>query len=251
MRPAIAAEEAAEVRMTFVEHLEELRARLLKAVIALLVAVTLAFVFYRELVEVATLPHFRAMRMLGIDATLVAESYTAPIHAMMLLAFTVGTFFASPVIFHQAWGFIRSGLYEHERRWVRLFAPVSFLLFVLGCMLGYFILIPYVLFGMASLLPLDKVQPLFALGDYLTLFLTLTIALGALFQLPLVMVFLSRIGLIAPWSYGRFRKHAMVGSLLAASFLAPGDPLSLLLMAAPPLILHEVGIGASRLVWGT
>src|SRR6185436_3306578 len=114
------------------------------------------------------------------------------------LACMVGFFVASPYVARELWGFVAAGLYRNEKRYVRAFAPISFLLFLLGCVFGYFILIPYALYAMVQMMPLDKVQPLVNIGDYLGLVMTLTIVLGMIFQLPLLMVFLTKVGVVSP-----------------------------------------------------
>jgi len=247
--PADRAPEA-EVRMTFVEHLEELRLRLFRSTVAFAAMLVVSMCFYREMVDVVTLPHFRAMAMLPRPPShleFVAISYTAPVVSMMKLAMIVGVFLASPVIGYQLWAFVRGGLHLNERRAATAFAPSSFLLFVLGCVFGYFVLIPYALYGMASMLPTDKVQPLFAFAEYLDLVTTMTILLGAIFQLPLVMVLLSRLGVVRPSSYRRWRRNAVVANLVLAGILSPPDLLSMFAFAVPLLLLYEAGIVAARL----
>jgi Tat protein translocase TatC len=255
MTPTVALGAAAfpeeEVRMTFAEHLEELRVRLFRSIVAFGAALLVAMAYYRELVDVVTLPHFRAMAMLPRPPShleFIAGGYGAPIVAMMKLAMIVGVFLASPVIGHQLWGFVRAGLLAHERRAAAAFAPASFLLFVLGCAFGYFVLIPCALYGMASMLPLEQVRPVFAFAEYLELVTTMTLVLGALFQLPLVMVLLSRLGLVHPETYGRWRRNAVVANLVLAGVLSPPDLISMLAFAIPLLALYEVGALAARFV---
>lgn len=237
-----------DARMTLAEHLDELRVRLLRSILVLLAATVAAFAFYNSLVRVIMYPHFRAMEWCGIDdARFISASYGAPILAVMKLVFIVAFFAASPVIVQQIWGFVAAGLKQQERRWVVRFAPVSFLLFILGCVFGYFILIPYSLYGMARFMPLDQVRPLFAFSDYLSLVTTLTLVLGLVFQLPLVMVFVTSLGLVRSPSWGLWRRHALVANLVFAAVISPPDPLSMLVFAAPMIVLYEVGALASRL----
>jgi Tat protein translocase TatC len=153
----------------------------------------------------------------------------------------VGVFLASPVIGWQLWAFVRGGLYANERRAAMAFAPASFLLFVLGCVFGYFVLVPYALYGMASMLPMDQVQPIYSFSEYLDLVSTMTILLGAIFQLPLLMVLLSRLGLVRPATYRRWRRNAVVANLVLAGILSPPDLLSMFVFAVPLLALYEVG----------
>src|SRR5579863_1240932 len=139
------------VRMTFVEHLDELRTRLLRSLGALAAAVGISMCFYRTLVDLATIPHFRAMSWLPHPPALsrfYVGDYWGSIGAVMKLSCIVGFFFASPLIARELWGFVSGGLYSRERRYIRAFAPTSFLLFVSGCVFGYFVMIPYSLYAM-------------------------------------------------------------------------------------------------------
>ena len=118
---------------------------------------------------------------------------------------------------------------------------------LLGCVFGYFILIPYSLYAMVQMMPLDKVQPLVNIGDYLRLVLTLTILLGLVFQLPLVMVFLTKVDLVPARSWRSWRRAAILGNVVLAAILAPSDPQSMLIFALPLLVLYEVGAGCASL----
>ena len=228
--------------MTIVQHLDELRTRILRSLVALGVTVAGAMVFYRDLIDVATLPHVRAMSWLSKTAGFNLGSFTESAGAVMKLASIVGLFAASPYVGRQLWGFVAAGLYRDERKYVRAFAPASFLLFLLGCVFGYFLLIPYALYAMVTMWPPDKVAPIVDIGPYLSLVLTLTILLGAVFQLPLVMVFLSKIGLVTPARWRSWRKGAIVGNVVLAALIAPPDLLSMVVFVLPLLVLYEAGL---------
>ncbi len=243
--------EEPEVRMTLVEHLEELRRRLLRSLLALGIALVAAVIFYKPLVGMMTLPHFQAMSWLAPpppNAILIAGGYGDPVLAIMKLCFIAAVFLASPLIGRELWGFVAAGLTRQERRAAATFAPVSFLLFLLGCVFGYFVLVPYALYGMARMLPVDQILPVFKFSDYLGLVLTMTILLGAVFQLPLVMVLLSRLGLVEPGAYRRYRKHAVIGNLVLAALLSPAEIVSLFIFAVPLCLLYEAGIVCAS--WG-
>lgn len=233
--------------MTVVQHLDELRTRLLRSIGALMVTVTGAMIFYRDLIDIAIVPQVRAMSWLSRTATFNVGDLLGSLGALMKLACIVGLFFASPYIARELWGFVAAGLYRDERRHVRAFAPASFLLFLLGCVFGYFILIPYSLYGMVSMMPLDKVQPILDIGEYLTLVLTMTILLGMVFQLPLVMTFFTKIGLVTPARWRGWRKGAIVANIVLAAFLAPPDLLSMVVFVLPLLVLYEIGVWCSVL----
>lgn len=240
--------------MTFSEHLEELRSRLIKSLLAVGGAVVVCVLFMQEIGQfVIEGPHRRALDRLrttypGIEFKLIAESYQAPFVAYCKLALLVALFIASPVIAYQMWRFIGAGLYLHERRWVLYFAPISLVLFVGGCLFGYLVMIPIALVFLAQISNPGSVAPLFSVSEYLSLVILLTLVMGAVFQLPLLMVFFAKIGLASARGYLRYWKAAVVAIFVAAAVLTPPDPLSQLLMAAPMLILYFGGIGISALV---
>src|SRR5688572_8888986 len=135
-----------EVRMTFGEHLEELRWKLVKSVVALIIMFVVATIFYKELVWFVVQPHLQVMGWLDVkegSAQLIAGAYTKPIWAVMKLSLIVALFAASPYVAYQVWSFVSAGLYPRERKYVTLYAPFSFLLFFGGCIFGYMVLIPY------------------------------------------------------------------------------------------------------------
>jgi len=241
-----------EVRMTFGEHLEELRWKLVKSLVALLATFILATIFYQELVWFVVQPHFQVMEWLKIrdsNAQLIAGAYTKPIWAVMKLSLIVGLFAASPYIAYQIWSFISAGLYPRERKYVIRYAPFSFILFFGGCIFGYLVLIPYGLFGLAQIVNIPAVQPTYLFTDYLDLVMSLTIITGAIFQLPLVMAFISAIGLTTWRTWVRWIKVAIVAIFVAAAILTPTpDVFTQLLLAIPLLVLYGLGILLSAFV---
>lgn len=240
--------EESEVRMTFGEHLEELRGRLFKSILALLIAIVACMFFYQPLVTFITRPHFKAMELLKIapsESKFLSSTYTGPVVSMMMLTFIIGIFMASPIIGYQIWAFISAGLYKNERKYVLAFAPVSFALFCLGCFCGYIYLVPLALYSLASMLDLNVVSPQYSFSEYLSLVMKLTILLGAVFQMPLIMVFFSKIGLIAPSTYNKWRRAAVMFNVVFAALITPADVLTMLLVMVPLLLLYEVGVVAS------
>ena len=240
--------EEPEVRMTFGEHIEELRSRLFKSILALLLAIVGCMFFYQPLVTFITRPHFKAMDLLKIpveQSKFLSATYTGPVVSMMMLTFIIGIFLASPVIGYQMWAFVSAGLYKHERKWVLAFAPVSFLLFCVGCVCGYLYLVPLALYSLARMLDLDVVSPMYSFSEYLSLVMKLTILLGGVFQLPLIMVFLSKIGLVQPPTWNKWRRAAVMGNVVFAALITPADVLTMLLVMIPLLLLYEVGVVCS------
>jgi len=251
--------EEAEVRMTFGEHIEELRGRLLKSVVFLMLATIVSLFFYDELVWFITRPHVTAMEALketikakglkvnDLEYKLMAGGYASPVIATMKLGFIIALFVSSPWIGYQIWAFISAGLYKHERKYVVLFAPISYALFAAGCAFGYLFLVRVCLMGLArtGMAGGDVVSPQYMFSDYLNLVTTLTIILGAVFQLPLIMVFLSKIGLVAPPTYNKYQRLAILCNLIAAAFIAPPDVISMCVVAIPMILLYEIGVVAA------
>jgi sec-independent protein translocase protein TatC len=244
--------EEAEVRMTFGEHIEELRGRLIKSIAFLLLAIVVAMYFYEKLVWFITRPHVNAMIYLNVpeaEGKLMPGSYGGPIIAIMKLAFIVGFFVSSPFIGYQLWAFVGAGLYKNEKKYVVTFAPISFVLFCIGCAFGFKVLIPYCLIGLAKTMTIGTIlsnQYLFS--DYLSLVMMLTIILGGVFQVPLLMVFLSKIGLVKPSSWNKWRRHAIIINLLFAAIVTPADVFSMIMVAIPLLVLYEIGFVISWVV---
>jgi len=248
-----------EARMTFGEHIEELRGRLLKSVIFLMLATVTSLFFYDKLVWFITRPHVSAMENLraemekkgiktnDLEYKLIMGGYATPVIATMKLGFIIALFVSSPFIGYQIWAFISAGLYKNERKYVVMFAPISYLLFAAGCSFGYGFLVRICLMGLARTGMADGrvLSPQFVFSDYLNLVTTLTIILGAVFQLPLIMVFLSKIGLVAPPTYNKFQRLAILLNLVAAAFIAPPDVVSMCVVAVPMILLYEIGVVAA------
>ncbi len=239
-----------EARMTFGEHIEELRGRLLKSVLFLMLATVTSLFFYDQLVWFITRPHVDVMKKLSIpdaESRLMPGGYATPVIATMKLGFIIALFVSSPFIGYQIWAFISAGLYKNERKYVVLFAPISYSLFAAGCAFGYLILVRVCLLGLAKtgMAGGKIISSQFLFTDYLNLVTTLTILLGVVFQLPLIMVFLSKIGLVAPPTYNKYQRLAILCNLIAAAFIAPPDVISMCVVAIPMILLYEIGVAAS------
>ena len=266
------------VRMSFGDHLEELRRRVLRAVLfaGLMLAVCLllqdsifAFIsrpFYQA-VELANQVRLEENGFLGQgrsfeDALALARRtrpdiliearfrQIAPAEAFMgylTVALYASIFFSSPYILYQIWLFVSAGLYVKERRMALLYAPASLLLFVVGIAFGYFFMIPWGLKYFFMYADPKLVDPGTTLTTYLEFFLQMTVIFGAIFELPLVMMFMSWIGLISPKTYGSQRRLAIVLILAVAAVITPPDPFSQILVAVPLYALYEVGILLARI----
>jgi len=180
-------------------------------------------------------------------AEIMVISYLEQFYTHFKVALIFGLLFTIPFIMYEIWKFVGAGLYVHEQRYVVTFLPFSLGLFALGGYFGYEVLIPVALTFLATWGDAD-IALAFTLGDYISLFFTLTLVLGLVFQTPLIMVFLTKIDLVRVETYRKQRRMAiMLGTILSA-VLTPPDPFSLLLMAVPLLLLYELGILVCQLL---
>lgn len=155
---------------------------------------------------------------------------------------------ASPFILLQLWKFISTGLYEKEKKAVLPYIPFSYLLFATGVAFGYFLLVPLALYYLAGYGSPEIIEMNITLEYYLSFFLMFTIALGFVFQTPLVMMFLAKASVFSPKDYTSVRKYVIIAAFIVAAVVTPGpDPLSQILLAFPLLGLYELGIALSRI----
>jgi sec-independent protein translocase protein TatC len=224
--------------LTITEHLEELRSRIIKSIIA---AAAGSFVSYGLIDSIMP----RLARPAG---QLV---FIAPQEAFVTnikIALFGGVFLASPVILYQIWRFISTGLKENEAKYVFLFAPLSFVFFLLGAAFGYLVIVPIglkFLLGFAT----ETVRPMISVGRYVTFVGLLTIMFGVIFELPIASLFLTKLGVVTPYLLANKRKYAIVSIFLVAAALTPPDVVTQCLMAVPLLVLYELGIIFSKLAF--
>ena len=206
--------------------------------------------YYDELATFITRPHVEAMARLGVPGALMSWSYAGPIVAMMKLAFIIALFVSSPWIGYQLWAFVGAGLYRKERKHVVLFAPASFILFTAGCVFGYLKLVPICLYAMAKTMDVGDriITQQYLFSEYLSLVMMLTIILGGVFQIPLVMVFLSKVGIVKPGTWNKWRRPAILVNVVFAAVITPADVVTMLVVMVPMLVLYEIGVVVSYLV---
>ena len=227
-------------KMSFLEHLDELRKRIIWSVSALGVGVLIAFAYIGNIFEFIMRP---MQRMLPPGQTLI---YTDPSEAFMLqikIALIAGLIVASPMVFAQIWLFIAPGLYQHEKKLAIPFVVMSTVLFVSGAAFSHYAVFPLVWRFFASfttdyLTYMPRVEPAFSI------YLRLILALGITFQLPTVVLFLARMGMITPRFMIRNFKYAILLIIIAAAVLSPdGGGVGMVVMGAPVVILYILSIG--------
>jgi sec-independent protein translocase protein TatC len=226
--------------MTIVEHLEELRRRLLLAFAALGVGTVLGVAFVDRILDFL-------IRMMGVERVV----FFAPAEALFIrlkIALFLGVFFGLPVILYQLWAYIAVGLTQAERRIALWLVPPSLVLFLAGASFGLFVIMPI---GIRVLLSYQTatLQPLLAISPVLSFVIAFVLAFGFVFQVPIVVVFLARMGIVSPAALAGTRRYAIVAIVILAAILTPGtDVISQLLMAVPTYVLYEISIWLARLV---
>jgi sec-independent protein translocase protein TatC len=233
--------------MPFLDHLEELRWRLIWSLLALAVGVAIGFVLVLrfKLLDVLQAPIAPYLR----GANLVYTHPADPFSISLTTALIVGTIIALPVIIYQVWGFLSPALYRHEKRVVIPLLIGAVALFAGGAGMAYFVILPLTLRFLLSF-QAGSLAPMITAADYFGFATTMALALGALFELPILIVGLTALGFVRPWMLTRWRKHALVLCWVAAAVISPGDFIgTTLLMAAPLYILYEISIGLSTIVY--
>ncbi len=230
-----------ESRMSFMEHLGELRTRIMRSLYALLAGLAIALPFSQQIMDYLAKP----ARDTGHN--LVFLALTEAFWVQMKVGLLVGLFIAAPAILWQVWRFISPGLHTHEKKYAVPFVVVGTLLFLGG---GAFALKVVTPFAIQFLLSYERpgLQAMISIGSYIDFLLKFTVAFGAVFELPLIITILARMGVVNAKMLGRNRKYAILGAFIAAAILTPTpDMFNQALMAGPLIILYEVGIVCARI----
>ncbi|WP_306144995.1 twin-arginine translocase subunit TatC [Roseibium sp. MMSF_3412] len=235
-----------------IEHLIELRQRLMWSIGAILVMFVVCFYFATDIYNILTIPYLRAVG----EGHPVEMIFTAPqewFFTQLKLALFGALFLAFPVIASQIYMFVAPGLYKHERGAFLPFLVATPILFLIGACLVYFLVMPMAMgfFLSQEQLPGEgqvAIQHLAKVSEYLGLIMILIFAFGLVFQLPVVLTLMGRAGLVSSEDLKKKRKYAIVGAFAAAAILTPPDPISQIGLALPTLLLYEVSILSVRLV---
>ena len=234
--------------MTLAQHLDELRARMWRAVLAVMVGMIASFCYYKELMAFVRRPLDEAARLLGSNAEIIAGDPGEGFLQALKLCFICGSVFVSPIVLWQLWGFVAAGLYEHERKHIRVFFPVSLLLFGLGLVAAYVLLIPFGLRFLVGWNDALELRSLFSLKSYLSTCLTMLFGMGLVFQLPLVMLFLQAADIVSRATFLKGWRVAVVLSFVLGMILTDPSPVTQIAMAIPIVGLYFLGIWGGRFV---
>ncbi|SEB38434.1 Sec-independent protein translocase TatC [Nitratireductor aquibiodomus] len=239
-----------------IDHLIELRSRLMWALAGFFVAFLVCFFFAKQIFNLLVIPFQWATQWAGLDADKVDLIYTAPqefFFTQIKLAMFGGLVLAFPVIAMQVYKFVAPGLYRNERRAFMPFLIASPILFMIGAALVYFFFTPMVMWFFLSMQQVGpdntvQISLLPKVSEYLGLIMTLILSFGLVFQLPVVTTLMARVGLLTSTGLADKRKYAIVAAFVAAAILTPPDPVSQIGLALPTILLYEIAIWAARMV---
>ena len=243
-------EEKGMLRMSFMEHLEELRSRLIRALMGVVVAFLLSLTFCKPLWDVVVSPAVIALKNLHLNPQLVAITPTEQFNVIYLkLPLLVSLFLGSPWILYQVWAFISPGLYKRERRWAVPFIFCTAGLFIAGGCFAYFVVFR---FGLEFLLGIGRdvhVAPMVSIDEYFDLFVNVTLGVGLVFEMPVIIFFLTLLRLASPRFLLRHSRYAVLAITILAAVVTPTpDVFNMMIFAVPMVMLFFIGVFASHLL---
>ncbi|WP_433338513.1 twin-arginine translocase subunit TatC [Spirillospora sp. CA-294931] len=231
-----------EGRMPLMDHLRELRNRLVKAVLALLVGMVLGYVFFQPIWELLKEPYCQIpqARELNNKCTLVVDGIFSQFFVRLKIAMIVGIVISSPVWLYQIWAFVAPGLYKRERRWTYAFLAAAVPLFLVGAGLAYL----FVDKGLELFLggfSIDGVTALVKVDQYLSYVLAMLLVFGVTFELPLFVLMLNLAGVLTSHRIRKTQRLAIFGIFIFSAIATPsGDPITMLVLALPTVLLYEI-----------
>jgi sec-independent protein translocase protein TatC len=253
--------------MSFLDHLEELRWLLVRSSVAVVIVAVAAFFFsdfiFNDIIFGPKDPKFityqffcQLSKAIGVESFCVTElpfaiqntDVEGQVSLLVWTCITVGFILAFPYILYEFWNFIKPALYESERKYAKTFIFVSSLLFFMGILFGYFVIVPMSINFFATFTVSDQIKNEFNIQSYISMIKTSVIACGLFFELPIIMYFLTKLGLVTPAFLKNTRRYAIVIVLILAAVVTPPDVVSQIIVAIPLLILYEISILISTYV---
>lgn len=246
-------EEEHMLRMSFLEHLEELRSRILRALAGVGIAFLLSLIFANTLWNIISEPAMVALRTLGFPESQQKLAQIRPMETFVIvwvkLPILASIFLASPWILYQVWAFVAPGLYRRERRWSAPFVICSAGLFIAGGVFAYFVAFRY---GLTFLLGIGRdihIQPMVSVTEYFDLFVNVILGVGLVFELPVLIFFLTLLRIASPAFLLRNSRYAILIIVIIAAIVTPTpDVFNLMMFSVPMVLLYFVGIFASHLL---
>jgi sec-independent protein translocase protein TatC len=236
--------EEAGGQMTFFEHLTELRKRIINSLYAIGVGAFIGFYLSQRFIDLITRPMIKALTEAHLQPRLVFTHPAGYLNMIITLGVYLGIVLASPIVLYQIWLFVAPALYKHERSAVTGFLSSTVFLFLSGIAFGYFITLPYILRFLVSFK--GPVEPMISINEYFDLILMILLGLGLVFELPILIFFLSLFGIVTPkFLWQNFRYAILIIAIVAAIITPTPDATTMLIFMAPMVGLYFVGIAVS------
>ncbi len=238
----IGEEENSVTEMSFLDHLEELRWRIIYSLIGLIIGTVIAWIFIDFFVE-------KVLLVPAVKANLTLQNLRpfGQLFMYLQIAFIIGGIISIPNIFYQFWKFLSPALKQKEKKYVTLIVTSATFCFLTGLVFGYFVMIPMTL-KFAEQFGTQTIENNIAIKEYLSIVISILIGAGVVFELPVLSFILSRIGILSPKLMRKYWRHAIVTILFLAAILTPGtDPVSQIFLAVPLVLLYEISIFVSKL----
>jgi sec-independent protein translocase protein TatC len=242
--------EAAGGQMTFFEHLSELRKRIINSLYAIGVGAFVGVYIAPKVIRFINEPMQKALHQAGFDSKLYYNHPAGALNLVITLGVYIGIVLASPVVLYQIWLFVAPALYKHERSAVTGFLFSTVFLFLAGIAFGYFVTLPYVLKFLVGFQQFGgSVAPLISINEYFDLILMILLGLGLVFELPILIFFLSLFGIVTPqFLWKNFRYAILIIAVVAAVITPTPDAQTMLIFMVPMVVLYFVGIAVSAAV---
>jgi len=236
-------------KMSFFEHLAELRTRLMHACGAILIGAFAGVYLARHFLEFVARPMVDALRSAGLQDKLIYTHPAGYLYQVITLGLYFGIVLASPYVLYQVWLFIAPGLYRHERKAVALFVFSSVALFLCGIVFAYYVILPYLLRFLVTFQSGGPFTPLISVNEYFDLVLNVLLGVGIVFELPMVIFLLSLFGIVTPkFLWKNMRYAILIIAILSAVITPTPDATTMLVFMVPMILLYFVGIGVSAAV---
>lgn len=231
-----------EREMPFLDHLEELRWRLFKSLITVFVLMLICWGFSDQLLEVLRYPGTQITPPLKMQVLKVQTVFMTKLE----IALVAGVILGLPVIIYQLWQFMAPGLIKKEKKFLPIIILATIICFAIGGFFAYFIIIPFALQFFMDLAPAD-IENNIALDFYIGFLLRIIVVFGVVFELPIISIILTKMGLLTPKFMRKYRRYALVIAFILGAILTPPDPSTQIMLAIPIILLYEISIFLSYL----
>ena len=236
-------------KMSFFDHLGELRTRIIHAAAAIVLGAFVGFAVAKPVLAFVARPMVIALRAAHLEDKLIFTHPAGYLNLVITLGLYLGVVIASPYVLYQVWLFVAPGLYKHERKALAAFIVPTMALFFIGIAFAYYVILPYLLRFLTSFQGNGPFTPLISIEEYFSLVLIVLLGVGLIFEMPMVILVLALFGIVTPkFLWKNFRYAILIISVVAAIITPTPDAMTMLIFMAPMILLYVVGIGVAAMV---